>query len=64
MRPALAAGAKVVFEPGRPSTCSPPDRGRCASFAVTAGLVDGALDEPGARERALELARERGYLGA
>ena len=28
------------------------------------GLVDGPLDEPGARERALELARERGYLGA
>jgi urease subunit gamma/beta len=28
------------------------------------GLVDGPLDEPGARERALALARERGYLGA
>jgi urease subunit gamma/beta len=28
------------------------------------GLVDGELDAPGARERALQLARERGYLGA
>ena len=28
------------------------------------GLVDGPLDAPGAREQALELARERGYLGA
>ena len=28
------------------------------------GLVDGPLDEPGARASALALARERGYLGA
>jgi urease subunit gamma/beta len=28
------------------------------------GLVDGELDAPGAREQALRLARERGYLGA
>jgi urease subunit gamma/beta len=27
------------------------------------GLVDGPLDAPGAREAALELARERGYRG-
>jgi urease subunit gamma/beta len=28
------------------------------------GLVDGALDAPGALEAALALARERGYEGA
>jgi len=29
-----------------------------------AGLVDGPLDAPGAKERALERARACGYLGA
>ena len=29
-----------------------------------AGLADGPLDAPGAREAALALARERGYRGA
>ncbi|CAB5044588.1 unannotated protein [freshwater metagenome] len=28
-----------------------------------AGLVDGPLDEPGMKERAIERARELGYLG-
>ena len=64
LRPALEAGAKVVIEPGT----------RVDLYAVAiaglrvvrghGGLVDGALDAPGARERALQLARERGYLGA
>jgi urease subunit gamma/beta len=64
LRLALEAGSKVVIEPG----------GRLELYGVPiaglrvlrghGGLVDGALDEPGARERALQLARERGYLGA
>jgi urease subunit gamma/beta len=64
LRPALAAGAKLVIPAG----------GECELFGLPiggarvvrghGGLVDGPLDEPGARERALGLARERGYLGA
>jgi urease subunit gamma/beta len=64
LRPALPAGVKVVVEPatsvelyGLPIAGLRVVRGH-------GGLVDGALDAPGARERALQLARERGYLGA
>jgi urease subunit gamma/beta len=64
LRLALTAGEKVVIEPGASADlyCVP-----IAGLRVVrghGGLVDGPLDEPGARERALELARERGYLGA
>jgi urease subunit gamma/beta len=64
LRLALEAGAKLVIEPG----ASVELRGvPIAGLRVVrghGGLVDGPLDEPGARERALDLARERGYLGA
>ena len=63
MRLAVEAGAKLVLEPGasadvwlRPFQGARVIRGH-------GGLVDGPLDDPGALDRALELARERGYLG-
>jgi urease subunit gamma/beta len=64
MRLALPPGEKVVVEPGatlelqlRPIAGARVVRGH-------AGLVDGPLDEPGALEAALALARARGYRGA
>ena len=61
MRLAVDAGVKVLVEPGRrrevrllPLAGSRVVRGH-------GGLVDGALDEPGALEAALALAAERGY---
>jgi urease subunit gamma/beta len=64
LRPALEAGAKVVIEPGATAQLFGVPIGGLRVVRGHGGLVDGALDEPGARERALELARERGYLGA
>jgi urease subunit gamma/beta len=64
LRPALAAGVKLVIEPGASvGLHGVPIAGRRV-VRGHGGLVDGPLDEPGARERALALARERGYLGA
>jgi urease subunit gamma/beta len=64
LRPALAAGVKLVVEPGASiGLHGVPIAGRRV-VRGHGGLVDGPLDEPGARERALALARERGYLGA
>jgi urease subunit gamma/beta len=64
LRPALEAGAKVVIEPGTTVDLFGVPIAGLRVVRGHGGLVDGALDEPGARERALELARERGYLGA
>ena len=56
---------KVFFAPGEPR-----DGARWCPFGGArvvrghAGLVDGPLDAPGAREAALERARARGYRGA
>jgi urease subunit gamma/beta len=64
MRLALAAGEKIVIEPGQTLEV------RLLPIAgerVVRGhgeLVDGPLDEPGALDAALERARERGYRGA
>lgn len=61
-RLAIAAGTTVRFEPGeaRDVTLTPIGGARVAiGFA---GLVDGPLDAPGVRERALERARAAGYL--
>jgi urease subunit gamma/beta len=64
MRLAIAPGAKVFFEPGvaRPVFLLP--FGGARVIRGHGGLVDGSLDAPGAREAALERARERGYRGA
>jgi urease subunit gamma/beta len=64
LRPALEAGEKVVIEPGEGVELFGVPIAGLRVVRGHGGLVDGALDEPGARERALQLARERGYLGA
>jgi urease subunit gamma/beta len=58
----IAAGASTAFEPGTiQSVRLVPIRGERVVIGF-AGLVDGALDAPGARERALELLRATGFL--
>jgi urease subunit gamma/beta len=64
LRPALAAGAKLVIEPGATIELYAVPIAGLRVVRGHGGLVDGELDAPGARERALQLARERGYLGA
>jgi urease subunit gamma/beta len=64
LRPALEAGAKVVIEAGATLPLYGLPIAGLRVVRGHGGLVDGELDAPGARERALELARERGYLGA
>jgi urease subunit gamma/beta len=64
LRPALEAGAKIVIEPGESADLYGVAIVGLRVVRGHGGLVDGALDAPGARERALKLARERGYLGA
>jgi urease subunit gamma/beta len=64
LRPALEAGAKVVIEAGATVELYGVPIGGLRVVRGHGGLVDGELDAPGARERALQLARERGYLGA
>ena len=64
LRPALEAGEKVVIEPGESVELYGVPIAGLRVVRGHGGLVDGALDAPGARERALQLARERGYLGA
>ncbi len=64
MRMALPAGDKVTFDPGRSRTCRLVPIAGARIVRGHGGLVDGPLDAEGACEAALELARERGYLGA
>ena len=60
----LPAGACVRFAPGERRTVSlVPIAGQRVAIGF-AGLVDGPLDAPGAREAALERARACGYRGA
>ena len=61
MHLAIEAGTAVRFEPGETRRVPlVPIGGRRVAIGF-AGLVDGPLDEPGARERALERARACGY---
>jgi urease subunit gamma/beta len=60
----LPAGSVLRFDPGGSSDVSLVDYGGDRVVIGFAGLVDGPLDAPGTRERALDLARARGYLGA
>jgi len=58
----IAAGSSVTFEPGRTQRVSlVPIRGQRVVIGM-AGFVDGPLDAPGARERALNLLRATGFL--
>jgi len=58
------SGTGIRFEPGIPKMVGlvPIDGNR--TVLGQAGLVNGALDAPGARDDALRLARAGGYLGA
>jgi urease subunit gamma/beta len=64
LRPALEAGEKLVIEPGATVELYGVPIAGLRIVRGHGGLVDGELDAPGALERALELARQRGYLGA
>jgi urease subunit gamma/beta len=64
LRLAIEPGEKVFFDPGEPREVYLAPFGGARVIRGHAGLVDGPLDAPGAREAALELARERGYRGA
>jgi len=63
-RLAVAAGTAVRFEPGSTMPVRLVPIGGARVAIGFAGLVDGPLDAPGAREAALERARACGYLGA
>jgi urease subunit gamma/beta len=64
MRLAIPAGAAMRFEPGTPVEAPlVPVRGARVAIGF-AGLVDGPLDAPGAKEAALARAAAQGYLGA
>jgi urease subunit gamma/beta len=62
MHLAVTAGAAVRFEPGGTRRVPLVPIGGRRVVIGFAGLVDGPLDEPGAKERALEKARACGYL--
>ena len=64
MRLAIRAGEKVVFAPEATVSVRLRPIGGARLVRGHGGLCDGPLDEQGARERALGLARERGYRGA
>jgi urease subunit gamma/beta len=61
MRLAVAAGVKVVLEPGEARELRLLPFGGRRVVRGHGGLVDGPLDPPGALDAALALARERGY---
>ena len=64
MRLAVPARTKVFFAPGQPRRVALVPFGGARVIRGHSELVDGPLDEPGAREAALARARERGYRGA
>ena len=64
MRLAIPAGAALRFEPGGVTDAPLIPIGGARVAIGFAGLVDGPLDAPGAREQALERAVAQGYLGA
>jgi len=61
MHLAIPAGSAVRFEPGATRRVALVPIGGRRVVIGFAGLVDGPLDAPGARERALERARACGY---
>ncbi len=61
MRLDLPAGTAVRFEPGEIKTVRLVALGGLRQVYGGSGLVNGALDEPGARERSLEKMRQAGF---
>ena len=61
-RAAVDAGSTIRFDPGRTRTVALTPIGGARVAIGFAGLVDGPLDAPGAREEALCRARACGYL--
>jgi urease subunit gamma/beta len=64
MRLAVPARTKVFFPSGKAIEVALIPIGGARIVRGHGELVDGPLDEPGARETALALAREKGYRGA
>ncbi len=64
MRLAMPAGQKAVIPAGASLDVAIRPIGGARIIRGHGGLADGPLDEPGAREAAVALARERGYRGA
>ncbi|MGW8485587.1 urease subunit gamma [Streptomyces sp. NPDC055886] len=64
MRPAVPAGSSTRFDPGCTVEVGLVPIGGARTVIGFAGLVDGFLDAPGAKEAALDRAADRGYLGA
>ena len=58
------AGTGIRFEPGVVKAVPLVPIAGDRIVRGQAGLVNGSLDEPGAKQRALQLAKARGYLGA
>jgi urease subunit gamma/beta len=62
MRLAIPTGEHIDFEPGKTQSVNlVPISGERVVIGF-AGLVDGPLDAPGAKERALKRAQELGYM--
>jgi urease subunit gamma/beta len=64
MRLAIDAGSSLRFDPGVEVRAPLVPIGGARVAIGFAGLVDGPLDAPGAKEAALERAAAQGYLGA
>ena len=64
MRLGIPAGQALRFEPGAPMEAPLVPIGGARIAIGFAGLVDGPLDAPGAKEAALARAAAQGYLGA
>ena len=64
MRLAVPARTKIFFAPGEPREVALVPIAGARIVRGHGELVDGALDEAGAKEAALAAAREKGYAGA
>ena len=62
MRLDIPAGTAVRFEPGDEKPVTLVDLGGASRPTGMNGLVDGSTNDPHARDRALSLAHERGFV--